>query len=193
MNHREPSHATSAARRARHCLSLLLLPALGPESSHASVRQRVAQVSGLDLQSAERESVPYLLAFSSPSLRFQEAPPDLATRPAAAGPPMPGLNPAETAVAQANASAAHPAATQDQPALAEKSEPKPPGLAAPKATPTAILPDETRPQVRPEDFLPYFQIPGATPPAGDVTPYVPPARSAPVALPPSTATYRQTP
>ena len=53
--------------------------------------------------------------------------------------------------------------------------PKPaPAVAQPsKPAPAAILPDDTRPVIRAEDFLPYFQVPGA--------------------LPPSSATYTQSP
>ena len=55
-------------------------------------------------------------------------------------------------------------------------EPAPPISAKP--IPPAILPDDTRPRVRAEDFLPYFRIPGVPVPAQ---------------LPPSSATYTQTP
>lgn len=50
-----------------------------------------------------------------------------------------------------------------------------------KPGPSAILPDDTRTQIRAEDFLPFFQAPGARPAA------------APGTLPPSSATYTQTP
>jgi hypothetical protein len=53
-----------------------------------------------------------------------------------------------------------------------------------------ILPDDARPQARPEDFLPYFQIPVNQ---SDVNLIVPAARtpSVPNNLPYSSATYRQ--
>ena len=47
-------------------------------------------------------------------------------------------------------------------------------IVAEKTAPLSILPDENRPQVKPEDFLPYFQSPNAAP------------------LPKSTATYTET-
>lgn len=52
-----------------------------------------------------------------------------------------------------------------------------------------ILPDDTRPKVRAEDFLPFFQPPGANPNPNDVTVAPPPAE--PGTPTPSSATYRQ--
>jgi hypothetical protein len=63
----------------------------------------------------------------------------------------------------------------------------------PSRSPRPILADDTRPEARPEDFLPFFQIPVTQP--DDVNVIVPGAR-APGALSPmpySSATYRQTP
>jgi hypothetical protein len=52
-----------------------------------------------------------------------------------------------------------------------------------------IIPDTVRPQVQAEDFLPFFLIPGTTSkPDGQV-----PAAPQPGQMPPSTATYTQTP
>lgn len=67
-----------------------------------------------------------------------------------------------------------------------------PARTSPAKTPAAILPDDTRPKVRAEDFLPFFQFPGNTPANGDVT-VVAPVPNAPTAapLPASSATYRQ--
>jgi hypothetical protein len=58
-----------------------------------------------------------------------------------------------------------------------------------------MIPDDARPTIRAEDFLPYFQIPGSAQQPSDVTLLVPAARSAPApaAIPPSSATYTQTP
>ena len=104
-------------------------------------------------------------------------------------------------VAQANAAAAHSAAirTTDSvpPAVKATSESSPAVNPAPepeKSAPSAILPDEVRPQVRPEDFLPFFQVPGSATQPGDVTLVMPVPRSVPTppALPPSSATYTQT-
>jgi hypothetical protein len=63
----------------------------------------------------------------------------------------------------------------------------------PGKTPPPILPDDTRPKVRAEDFLPFFQFPGSASANGDVTVVAPVPSSAPTAapLPASSATYRQ--
>ena len=202
MNHREPTHLPAGMRRALHCLSLLLLPALAPDGVHALPRSRPPG-SGPDLRNAEPN--PYLPKLGAPALRFQDAtpPPDLVTRPAAAAPPTPALTPTEASVALANAAAAHPAPASTSeprtvtspPAPAPDANPQPPA-AAPVKTPPAILPDNARPSVRPEDFLPYFQIPGSAQQPSDVTLLVPAAPAAPTppaTLPPSSATYTQTP
>ncbi len=68
-----------------------------------------------------------------------------------------------------------------------------PAHAAPLRTPPPILPDDTRPKVRAEDFLPFFQFPGSAA-AGDVTvvvPTTPGGVPAPATQPRSSATYRQ--
>jgi hypothetical protein len=197
MNHREPPHLPAGVRRALHCLSLLLLPAMAPDGVHAIARSRPTQGGALGAG-----STPYLPVAGSPPLRFQEAapPPDLTTRPAAAAPPTPALTPTESSVAQANADAsrsttiAEPAQSQPAAPTAEKAPAKDAPLPRAK-TPPPILPDDARPAVRPEDFLPYFQIPGSAQNPSDVTLLVPAPRSAPAPapLPPSSATYTQTP
>lgn len=65
--------------------------------------------------------------------------------------------------------------------------------AIPKAIPPSIMPDDTRPKVHPEDFLPYFQFPVNAANPGNVTVVVPGTLTPPAAgtQPPSTATYRQ--
>ena len=61
--------------------------------------------------------------------------------------------------------------------------------AAPASAPAAppILPDDVPPPVHPEDFLPYFQYPE---PPGAREPSAPPSANA---LPPSSASYHQSP
>ena len=93
-----------------------------------------------------------------------------AVRPVAAGPPVPGLNFAEAAVAVANAGAIEIPTIGRVPVVGDAKPEKvnaPQGTAAllvpAKPVPPAILPDDTRPHVRAEDFLPFFQIPGAAP------------------------------
>ena len=144
--------------------------------------------------------MPYLAFVGALPLRFQQAtpPPDPIARPAAAAPPIPPLTPTESTVALANAAATLSAKTA-VPALGATPapEPKPAAKDAPfKSAPRAILPDDTRPMVRPEDFLPYFQIPGTAKSVGEVNVIMPASViTAPAAapLPPSSATYTQSP
>ena len=113
-----------------------------------------------------------------PALRFRgpEIPPEPALRPVAIGPPIPGLNAEETAVAAANQAALQPPSGDEKPKVAPQGDRgQPPANKAPPA----ILPDDTRPVIKAEDFLPFFQVPGA-------------GASGPTAgLPPSSATYTQ--
>lgn len=190
MNHREPPHLPAGVRKALHCLSLLLVPALALDEGHAGTRLRSIVIPNT-------ESIPYLPVLGSPSFRIQEAlpPPDLGARPAAAAPPVAALSVVESSVAAANTDAIR---TAMSPADAQS----PAGAVAIVAAPTAptrepapILPDSSRPVVHPEDFLPYFQIPGSGRNPNDVNLIVPavPGAPAPGTLPPSSATYIQTP
>ena len=127
-------------------------------------------------------SRPYLAAVGAPNLRFSEAvpPPDLSVRPPAGAPPQPAVNHEPDSV-----SASKP---ETQAARTEPVAPPQPEVAAkePASTPPpSILPDDTRPKVRPEDFLPFFQFPGGNSAPGTLTP------PAPGQQPLSTATYRQ--
>ena len=197
MNHREPTHLPAGVRRALHCLSLLLVPAMAPERVHAMPRSRPLG-SGPNLRNAG--STPYLPPFGSPALRFQEAPPrpNLASVPPPGAVTPPSLPPAEASVALANAAAAQSAASEPAEASSSTNKPSDQNVSTPNVpakSPPAILPDAARPSVRPEDFLPYFQIPGSARQPSDVTLLVPAAPSAPTpnAIPPSSATYTQTP
>ena len=144
------------------------------------------------------EPAPYLPVLGSPSIRIDQAPPppDLVTRPAPAAPPVPALTPTESTVAVANADAARSttapsaaaptdAAPVDAATPAASTLPPPP---PPAKTPAPILPDNLHPVVHPEDFLPYFQIPGTGHPDVIVAPGAP----APAPIPASSATYTQT-
>ncbi len=193
MNHREPPHLPVGVRRALRCLSLLLVPAMALDEGHAGIRL-------LSSLRPNAEPAPYLPLLGSPTLRVEEVlpPPDLVTRPAAAAPPVPALTPTESSVAVANADAARSAAVAPERSASVESKPITPvlpPLPPPRTTPPPILPDDIRPIVRPEDFLPYFQIPGSAKQAGDVTILTPgvPNAPAPAPLPPSSATYTQTP
>lgn len=170
-------------------LTAFLLPAIGPGVVYGPpLAGRAHKPSVADLR---RTQLPYLPVCGAPPLRFERPapPPDVATDPPAAAPPIPSLDPTETIVASANTAAMQPV----EPAPPATAEPAP---AAPaKADPRAILPDDTRPPVRAEDFLPFFRVPGAgrgTSGATLVVPGVPAAPPGP-ANAPSSATYTQTP
>lgn len=186
-----------AARRVLQGLSLLLVPGLAGENTMAISSPRAPGRAAND--SREQESAPYLSAIGPPSLRFRALArvAEPVGRPVAIGPPIAGLKGVEVAVALANAAAARgpeAVAAGAPPAEARVSEKPAPTTAKPP--PPAILPDDTRPHVRAEDFLPFFQIPGAAAQPGDVNVIVPLSRgpTAPVTpLPASSASYIQTP
>jgi hypothetical protein len=127
----------------------------------------------------DRRGMPYLRVIGPTPLRFEDAPippPDLVTRPVAGGPPQPA---APVAPAAGTPPPPSPAAGQNQ-----ASPPAPGQLSA--TPPVPILPDETRPKVQPEDFLPFFQFPAAP---GDVI--APAATNPSDRPPPSSASYRK--
>jgi hypothetical protein len=191
MNHREPPQLPAGMRKALHCLSLLLVPALTLDQGHAGPRMRTALRASAD-------HAPYLPILGSPSLRVEEAPPppDLTTKPPAAAPPVPALSRIEASVAVENATAASTSAPVPEPATAtpDAAAATPPAAEAAKA-PAPILPDTIHPVVHPEDFLPYFEIPGTARKPGEVNVIIPGLPSAPTpgAIPPSSANYTQSP
>lgn len=197
MIHRDPPQLSARARRALRCFSLLLVPALAPKTTHGAPRARPAP--GWALTSPDPEPTPYLAVTGAVPLRFQAAPPppDLVTKPAAGAPPTPPLTPTESSVAQANTDALQSAVTVHPPAAtAAKLAPTPaPSSLPPQPPPQPILPDDSRPAVRPEDFLPFFQFPATARKASEVNviaPALPPTQSG-SPVPPSSATYTQTP
>ena len=190
-------------RRALHCLSLLLLPALAPDGVQALPRSRPPG-SGPVLRNAE--PIPYLPTAGAPPLRFQETPlPPEPVAPPAKTETTATLTSPEASVAAANAAAAQSTHVAAEPASEAAAPANDPAAAAPAPadplpaatkTPPSILPDHARPVVRPEDFLPYFQIPGSAQNPRNVTLLVPAAPGtppAPATLPPSSASYTQSP
>jgi len=143
-------------------------------------------------RSGHSDSRPYLLVVGPPMLRFREAiepQPDLSTRSPAGASPHP-LSGQSTGLPSAiRTDAASPGQTRAAPAPAPQGSPgqKAPPDAGP--TPSPILPDDVRPKVRPEDFLPFFQFPGSRPNPEDVSSV--PTAPAPGMQPPSSATYKQ--
>jgi len=188
MNHREPPHLPVDSCRPLQIMALLLLPALAP--MHTLATSRMGSVAN---------SSPYLLAVGAPALRFREPPPspNFSKRPPA------NASPATDGEASSQAVASHrpdvllalppptssaEGANSTNPA-SQPSNPQPPPLPAP------IIPDDTRPNVRPEDFLPFFQIPGSAAVPVGVTVIAPVPQAAPTTatIPVSSATYTQTP
>jgi len=196
MNHREPPLSPADTHGRKLGLPLALLLALATTASHAQTRSY-----SIALVVPQPETTPYLQVTGAPPLRFQTAevplhPAPQAPSAAATPPPAPALSdPATPAGGTANP---EPAAAPEIPAVTPDAAQPPsvPGTTAtPAKTPAPILPDEARPTIRPEDFLPYFQIPGSARTPADVTLLVPAPKAppAPGPLPPSSATYTQTP
>ncbi len=187
MNQREPTSAPSGAGQVLPCLALLPLPLLAAN--------RAWSRPILPYAPPPPSTTPYLQAVGSSALRFAEAvpPPDLVMRPAAAAPPHPAEAPP---LAHVDVIPFKPEESMPARAPQSDTEKMPPASASEptsEPSPAPILPDELRPRVRAEDFLPYFQIPASQP--GDPNVIVPMPRStgSPGALPPSSATYTQSP
>jgi hypothetical protein len=186
MNHCEPPHPTAGVRRARLCLALLLPAVLAPAGAHAALRPKPALKADKDA---------YLPAIAAPALRFQ-APALPRAQVARITFPKPTPKPEATPPAP-KADATAPAAPVIEPKDAgERSDTKP-AVTAPSRPPAQILPDDTRSAVQAEDFIPFFRLPGSSRTPGGANVIVPlPAPAAPPApgaLPPSSATFRQTP
>ena len=167
-------------------LSLLLLQhALAPSIIDAHVRSRLPS-KRVDNPTSDGDSLPYLKVISALPLRFKAPPPppDLTSKPPASAPPPP-----PPAAVAALSSTPAPTVPANQPVdKSDDSTASQPGTAT-RNSPSGILPDDTRPSTRPEDFLPYFQFPN-----GDVTntgSASVPRPPAPGQLPPSSATYQQ--
>jgi hypothetical protein len=166
------------------CLVLPLLSALAPTQADALPQ---TAVSGWDTANGQRMG--YLPVLGAPPLRFESPPPR--PEPAAPAVTLPNTPPSATENPAPPTMPVTPPAAE--PSAAEPADTSP--TATPAKQPPAMIPDDARPTIRAEDFLPYFQIPGSAQQPSDVTLLVPAARSAPTpaAIPPSSATYTQTP
>jgi len=178
MNQSAKPPQAAGARWAGVRLALSLLP--------------VVAISAQSVAPEPSYSRPYLATVGAPAIRFSEAipPPDLSVRPAAGAPPQPIEEHAAPLVEPT------PGDVTVVPPAVKPADPIPmsdPVKAASGKPPATILPDDTRPKVRAEDFLPFFQFPGSAPANGDVTVVAPVPSAAPGAapLPASSATYRQ--
>jgi len=159
----------------------LLLPALASKVSTqtTSSPNPVEEPGPYDPQSGPQ---PYLTAVGPPPLRFEDVlpPPDLSTYLPAGAPPKVPEKPKDSPERDVILPKPAPAASSPSPKSHDIQAGPPPA-----PTPAPILPDDVPAQVRPEDFLPYFQYPGAGPRGRSAeTPPAPP-------LPRSTATYTQ--
>ena len=183
MNLRAYPPRKADARRAGFRLVLWLFPAVA--ISAPSVAPEIFGPA----------SRPYLPATGAPALRFGDAPPPppLWVRPAAGAPP--NVTVEDPAPDTSTGAAASRPSEPDPTAVATTPDAVPaPANAPPVKTPPPILPDDTRPKVRAEDFLPFFQFPGSASAAGDVSvvvPVTPGGAPAPAPQPRSSATYRQ--
>lgn len=184
MNHLSAPRQTGRLRAIVKAISLLFLqPILAPGLSDVHARSRLPARQGADGATIrETEQAPYLTVIGAVPLRFgaPPPPPDLTTKPAAGAPPDPA--PAQT-VAATNRESVLPPPLPPTPAAAKMPAAETPPTPPQSTDPTpGILPDDTRPAARPEDFLPFFQFPGGNP-GSSVRP--------PAPLPPSSATYQQ--
>jgi hypothetical protein len=181
MNHREAPPGTAKGSWAWLFMSLML-PAVASKMNMPPPLFGSAEGS-LPLVPHE-PSDPYLLYVPPPPLRFEDPapPPDLSAHPAAGAPPKPTAAGLLARDDRRSAPAVRPAVSASVSSSSSSAPSKGPDVILPKppATPS-ILADDVPPAVKPEDFLPYFQFPGA--PAGGS------AVDHPAPL--STATYTQ--
>jgi hypothetical protein len=200
MNCRVSTTSAGRPSKAWHLLFFLFLPGLTTEVGLTSSAEALGEDGfGSGYRGPSR---PYLRFVGPPPLRFEEAkpPPDLASRPPGTGPALPEV-PSETA--RTPAAPVQPVQAPKSPTQAPVA-PKPqvlkettPATGKPDGPPTptpTILPDEDRQQVKPEDFLPYFQLPpsgNSGAPGAPGTPAAPGADAAPREIPSSSSTYNQ--
>jgi len=209
MNHREPTRTPSRVRPSSRMLALLLLPVLLPEYAVGTPRPRPS--AGLPVRVEPEAPSPYLRQVGPVPLRFQLAPPPPAPWPASLAPTdettVTGPSPSDaTIVTQASLPVQDPTpvAATDEESTATVAErgptstggaSSPPAKAGPERTPSPILVDELHATVRPEDFLPFFLLPGTKAGEAGTTLMVPVPRQAvpSTPMPPSSATYNRLP
>ncbi len=184
MNHRESPHHPVRRREALSCLAVLFLAPAGAAA--------LPHLSSPKAHSTNKaNTTTYLPVVGAPQLRFQSKPfvAEPVSNPIAAAPATSSKSGGDFIIPKLHVPAEQ--AAEPPPVVAADK------TAAPAAAklPPAIIQDDLRPSVRAEDFLPYFQMPGSARNPSDVTLLmpVPTAAPAPAAIPPSSATYTQTP
>ena len=194
MNHHQRLLPPGANRALRY-FSLLLFALMSAHETAAMPR-----LFKLKSEPTKTNPTGYLPAVGAPALRFQE--------PAPVASPLLFKALLPSASLSRAASPEDPAEITDEPVPVTVASIPPGDAISPiegiqektvpqktKAIPQ-IIPDETSPPVRPEDFLPFFQFPGPTgAPTGNLNVIVPVPHNAPSPPPlaPSSANYTQTP
>ncbi len=211
MKSHPPSRTRLRVRPSPRYLALLLLPVLAPEYASAAPRPRPS--AGLAVRFFPEPPIAYLRHIDPVPLRVRPAP----------LPPAPWsrtlepvasevVDPAATEPGVAEASAISPFEQPTSPAasglIAEGaplatttpapetlSENPKPGAERDVRPSAPILIDDLRPTVRPEDFLPFFLLPGTHSGDAATTVVVPVPRQAPAPAvqPPSSATFTRSP
>ena len=186
MNHSEPPHLPTGARRALHGLILLVLATLILSQAHGVPSIRVLQEGEIVIGPLPNR--PYLPAIGPAPLRFAAEPLPRAPRPVAETTALPAAVTLPLEETPLDVAPAPSDTVTDAGPTPEHADP------TSAREPARILLDDVRPQVRPEEFLPYFQVPRSKHP-GELTIMapVPPAPPAPAANRPSSATYTQSP
>ncbi len=191
-----PPTPKGGLHRSLRVISLLLIQhALVPLGTDAHAHMRLPSNPENDRNDAD--SRPYLKVSGNLPLRFSAAPRPIPLLPvtvavaAEIAQPVPAASTSSSPVETLGASA--PASTTE---VKDPATPSPTVETSPATTPAnnksvpSILPDDTHPSTRAEDFLPFFQFPSGK----DVTVVVPAGAArapAPGHLPASSATYQQ--
>lgn len=171
------------------------LMALDAPNRPASVRTRASTSRAATAQPKGHTPALYLAMIGPTPLRFANTSPALPPEPVM---PKPVLPVDELPAAQDPAHARNPADTTSGGSSSSSSANTPNGTPTDMnaseqtgKTPLRIIPDDLRKEVRPEDVLPFFQLPSGADGVGLELPLSLPASRAPAAQPASSATYRQ--
>ncbi len=146
------------------------------------------QSTGMEHARHTRDANNYLAMIGPAALRFADAPPPLPPEPVLPKPPKPQPPPPEVDLAAAAQIAVTEPVVKPIPVAPESAVSATPLPNQPK--PIAILPDDTKQEIRAEDVLPFFQYPGAADSSSLAVPFTT-SQPRGSTVPPSSATYRQ--